>query len=243
MTLVAPKEPPPHWASDSLTATLDMIRANEFASFVRKPERVVPLIEIDAILDRYSLLSVTKAQIVPKLLLLEGHAAFRFAAGLAMAGAHSGVYPLGRKVLECGAYALHVTASERYLDAWINRDDDEDARRACKTAFKFSKLQETLARVDADLLRVFDDLYNRTLDFGAHPNQAAIAFGIHNMHPSTNDIGFTHLSDKDMNLDHLMKTTAQIGYWLVLSAKAFEPAKIESCGFPELRAKVLEWSL
>ncbi len=94
MATAAPKAPPPSrtnapppgWGSDELSKFLHEAHQNQYATFVRKREAMGKLIAIDAEFAKVSKGWLNPPSEIAAMLFLRCHAAYRAAAGLAMAG-------------------------------------------------------------------------------------------------------------------------------------------------------------
>ncbi len=81
-----------------------------------------------------------------------------------------------------------------------------------RNEFQLTKLLQFLASVDADEGKVADTLYERTIDFGAHPNERALMQTLQ-MNKSEGKIEFkvVYLGDDNIQLRHSLRTSAQVG--------------------------------
>ncbi|MDP1590748.1 MAG: hypothetical protein Q8M07_23540, partial [Prosthecobacter sp.] len=168
------EQPPPGWGVDELTKYIDIARHNQWATFANKPIVRQKLIAIDA-----QLVAVSKDWLNPQSeiaasLLLRCHSAFRAAAGHALAGEVADCFPSCRAMLEYAAYAVHVYRAPNLGMVWLKRHDDEAATEAQKNAFSHRKVFAAVKKANRHAGERFEDLYQKTIDFGGHPNQRAI---------------------------------------------------------------------
>lgn len=56
------------------------------------------------------------------------------------------------------------------MSVWIKRGEDEQSLKDCRGMFTYSKLKQNLSKLSPGLGRKVSDLYEHTLDYGAHPN-------------------------------------------------------------------------
>lgn len=81
-----------------------------------------------------------------------------------------------------------------------------------KKEFTNGKLQKTIEKYDGGLLKVFDHLYERSIDFGGHPNQRGVVGSMRVTHDRDKAlVTNVYLEGKGLSLDHALKTTAQTG--------------------------------
>jgi hypothetical protein len=94
----------------------------------------------------------------------------------------------------------------------MRRHDDAAALRQVKRDFQHVTVMETLRTRDADLHPIIVQLYERTIHFGTHPNERAIAGSmVLEKQPGRVELKQIYLHGDSLPLDHVLKTTAQIG--------------------------------
>ena len=207
-----PQPPPPKWASDSLSEFIELAHRNRFATFVHKKASFCRLANIDALFVRIANDWRDPPQIVPPLLFLRCHSAFRAACEHALAGQVTDGFPQVRAVLEYAGYALHIHKNPWCEELWTRRHDDDDALRAVRREFHMSKVAATIAASNSHTSGVFDHLYQRTIDFGAHPNERAVSGNLAvREFEDRKEIQQSYLHGDSPQLDHILKTSAQAG--------------------------------
>lgn len=211
----AGKPPPRDWGKDEFTRFLDLARGNQFATFVNKP--MVPyLIEIDACFQ-----CVEQGWINPRpqfatIFMFRAHAAYRAALGSAMAGQAFEVFPLLRSCLECAAYGLHIGSDDERAEIWLRRHDDAKALKRMRKEFVASRLRETIEFHSKRMLALFDQMYERTIDFGGHPNEQALLSNItRNEEEDRTEFQTVFVHGDDLQLVHALKNTGQVGLWVL----------------------------
>lgn len=71
---------------------------------------------------------------------------------------------------------------------------------------------ETLFKRDSALHSILEKLYDRTIDFGGHPNERAVSSSATLTRYGDTAVIHNHLLHGDsLALDHVLKTTAQVG--------------------------------
>ena len=110
--MTAAKEPPPGWGQDKLTKFIDDARTNQWATFWNKKGPVRQLVATDELFAKVSENWLNPDNEIAAFLLLRCHAAFRTAAGLAMAGQAAEVQVQCRAMLEYAAYAVHRASGQ-----------------------------------------------------------------------------------------------------------------------------------
>jgi hypothetical protein len=171
---LANTNPPPGWGGDELTKFLDAARSNQWATFWNKRPAVAKMISIDA-----QFVTVSKDWLNPEseiaaFLLLRCHAAFRASVGLAMAGQAAETYVQCRAMLEYAAYAVHIYRDPPLGMIWLSRHQDPASMEAQKNAFSHRKVLATVTSANAHAGKRFEDLYQRTINLGGHPNERSV---------------------------------------------------------------------
>jgi hypothetical protein len=164
---------PPTWGDDALSAFFDVARDRVHSSFHHLPLLYRPLRFIDdaflALIDGWK----DPESVLATSFVYRAHAAYRAAAQLALAGQLPEAYMVTRGCLENALYANRVDNQTEIWNAWMNRGQGDEALRRCKKEFSGAKLFDSLAVRDEQLSRIAKGLYERTIEFGAHPNETA----------------------------------------------------------------------
>ena len=86
-------------------------------------------------------------------------------------------YAVLRASIEQAWYALHIAKDphppER-VKVWLCRNDDETSRSKCKNEFTVQNVRSTHESFDSVTAKQLHELYERMIDFGAHPNQQSL---------------------------------------------------------------------
>ena len=106
-------------------------------------------------------------------LLLRCQYAFKTAAGMALAGQVVEVFTMLRSVLEYAGYCLTIYERPELESVFLSRHKGVGQMKTQKEAFKISSVRAAIARHDRNLANHFDHLYQRSIDFGGHPNPHA----------------------------------------------------------------------
>jgi hypothetical protein len=166
---------PPDWGDDLLAAFLDTASDNVLASYVHARPQYDKMVEVDSAYVRLCDHLLNPEDRFAPFLLLQAHASFRAAAGLAMSGQSPQAFMAMRGCLESSLYGFYFSRNPESFQVWLRRHEHDDARRSVKNEFTIRNLKDCLGQVDPDTNAVVAQLYERTIDFGAHPNVAALA--------------------------------------------------------------------
>lgn len=161
---------PKGWGTDPLSGYLEQAHRNRFATYFNLPPAYNKLVQVDdAFLDLFKEWK-DEEHLLSSLLLIRGHSAFRAACDLGMATCATDAFPAIRACLEYAGYAFAIVRDTTAGDTWLNRHDDAATLRAVKARFTVRNVREAIEREDADVAKRFDAFYDRSIDFGAHPN-------------------------------------------------------------------------
>lgn len=203
---------PPRWGDDRLSSFVDQAFKNSLASFVQKHARFAVLERVDQNFLRIGENLINPPDLFGALLLLRAHSAFRGACRLSMSGQVPDAFPILRACLEYSLYALHINTTPALGEVWLRRHDDAASLRRVRQEFTNAAVMATLRNRDANLFPIIDQLYERSIDFGAHPNERAITGSMAiERQPGRVEIQQIYLHGDSLSLDHGLKTTAQVG--------------------------------
>jgi hypothetical protein len=203
---------PPGWGSDELSKFWDAARSNQFGTFVKKRSIYDRLVAIDGAFVEVSKRWTNPQSELAAMLLLRCHSAFRTAAGHAAAGQAVESYVVDRAMLEFAAYALHIFRNPSLGMVWLNRHQDEASIKAAKQTFMHSEIKATVATVNQHAAKRFEELYQRTIDFGGHPNERSVTGNMSMIEESDRRVMLSiFLHGDGPALDMALKTTAQCG--------------------------------
>lgn len=189
-----------------------MARTNQFAVFANKPDPFSLLIRIDNCFQRICTNLINSKKVISALLLLRSHSAYRAACGLCCGGHVAEVFPLLRSLLEYAGYALLISETAGLNEIWLNRHDNKTTQKRVRDEFVFSKIRAAISTKDARLADVYEDFYNRFIDFGGHPNERAVTGSLKiDATDSQTILQQLYLHGDGLPLDHALKSTAQAG--------------------------------
>lgn len=228
----AHKSPPPGWGQDRLTDYVDNYRSNQYATFANKRSEVIDLITIDGMFSKLLDGATNPRPFIPIGYLLRAHAAYRAAAGAVMAGQIYESQALLRVCLEQGAYSHYVGDDKARWELWMNRHDDEASMKAVRAEFTQGKISRHISAAHSGLGAIYKELYERTIDYGAHPNERGSTLS--SMTVDTEDGGkhflAIYLHGDGLLLDFGLKTTAQVGLWVLRIAQEIYPTRTQALG-------------
>ncbi len=205
---------PPGWGDDELTSFLQAAQQNVHATFHHKKLWYDALKIID---DCF--LQIGKNLINPKdqtapLFLFRAHSAYRATCALAMAGQVAESFALARLCLEYSGYALFIHDNPGKRSVWFDKGKGAEYMKAFRQAFTQGNVRAAIQLHDAKLATVYDDLYQRAIDTGAHPNELAVSGSMQIIDEPTADrvhIKQLYLQKDGLAMDYSLKSTVQVG--------------------------------
>ena len=242
MTSVAAKQPPraplgtnakpPGWGKADPTNIIEAAHRNQYATFVQKRAAMRTLVAIDA-----QFAKVTKGWLksgcreISAMLFVRCHGAFRTATGLAMAGQAAENYVQCRAMLEYAAYAVHIHRDPPLGIVWLDRHQSAKQMAAQKSAFSHRKVAASVTAANLHAGKRFEDLYQRTIDFGGHPNERSVTSNMKMVEETDRRVMLAVLQHGDgPELDMALKTVAQCGLVSLEILQVIYNAKFELLG-------------
>jgi hypothetical protein len=165
---------PDDWGADSLGAFIDTMRRNVFAGFVRLPRAYQRLARIDTGLRLIGENLNNAEDWFVCLFLLRTHSSYLGAAHLALGGQLPESYMLQRGCLENAVYAFYFHRTPDSHERWLRRHDSPRTKKVAEEEFRIRALLRLLRAHDEKLGTVAARLYERTIDYGGHPNERAV---------------------------------------------------------------------
>ena len=203
---------PPNWGDDALSSFLSQAFRNTLARFVRKGQGFQMLARVDRSFLKIGTNLVNPPDLLGATLLLRSHSALRAACRLATSGQVPETFPVLRACLEYALYALHINSDQTLGETWMRRHDNADANRRVRRDFQHVIVMKTLRARAEKLHLIIEKLYERAVDFGADPNERAI-IGSMTLEDRPDGVVLQqiYLHEDSLSLDHVIKTSAQIG--------------------------------
>jgi hypothetical protein len=155
---------------------------------------------------------INTQHILPALLYMRSHSAFRAAARLVMSGQIPESYVLSRSCLEYSAYSHHISKSIEAEKIWYERHVSKKSKSKNRNEFSWGNVLNTLKTSDSSLADQVSELYDGLIDYGAHPNEKAITTALR-VSATAKDYKFVQVY-LDVNKEHIsvgLKNTVSVG--------------------------------
>lgn len=164
---------PPGWATDSLSRFIEDARQNTLATFNNLKGQYNLLKDIHLIFNKIVSHMNRTPDWFASFFLIRSHASFLGGVRLALSGQVPEAYMVLRGCLESALYGLYLSQNAASRETWLRRNDDEASKQKVRKEFTIRQLLDSLESIDQDTHRVASELYKRTIDLGAHPNEKA----------------------------------------------------------------------
>ena len=221
----APMQPPPGWGLEPLTDFLQSSTRNAWATYMQPEtsELVRHAQRIDAVFqEAIDLMSGPNADFVEALMLVNACCAFRTAVQLAMETKSSETFPVIRTCLEYSMLAVHMHRNPQLVETWLRRGESLEHRKAVRRHFQTSAMLDTLTMSHNAIGERVSNLYELSIDFGAHPNEQALFGRLSIDHLPNGDVRFqTMMLGNVATVPAILKSALQAGvtalecFWLI----------------------------
>jgi hypothetical protein len=205
-------EIPPDWDRDALSEFIETARHNTFATFVNLLREYSVLKNIHE-LYKYAIDNlINTPEWFAAFFLLRAHSAYLGGVRLAISGQCAETYMVLRGCIEAAIYGLYLSRNKNSQETWLSRHNNEESLKRVKKEFKIVNLFNFLKTVDPKNYNTATLLYERTIDYGAHPNELALT----SLLKKTDEgdmikFNLNYLSGYTPAFHLSLKTTAQVG--------------------------------
>jgi hypothetical protein len=204
--------PPSNWGADGLSKFIDLAQHNSFASFVNFRAQYQRLEDINQFYHTVIDYLTNTPELVAGLFLLRSHSAFLGAARLSLSGQIPEAFMVLRACLENGLYGLYISRRPTSAEIWLRRHESDSAKSRVRREFSGPNLWRVLENENRNIYETANGLYERTIDYGAHPNERALMTTLNLQHgPEAVSFEVNYLIDDVPNLLMCLKTDAQVG--------------------------------
>jgi hypothetical protein len=229
----------PSTTDKSLEAFIEAVYKNQQGNRVRYPEQYRLIQRVDkCFIDASKHLSYAKPLFTGPLF-LRSHYAYKTAASMTLAGQVPESFVMMRSCLEYAGYALAIFTEPSLLadaprreEVFVNRHADDASMKAQKEEFAIENIHKTIAVHDQTLANIFRFLYNRAIDYGAHPNPNGMftAMNVEKEDEKLTSITTLALTTEPLPLLFTMKSVAQSRLTSLYIFKQMFKAKFELLG-------------
>lgn len=231
------KDPPPNWGNDSISEFISHAANGSFATFVHKEDEFSTLVRIDSIFHELTNITVESPEdheYYPLIFVARTHSYFLAAVRLAVSGQIPETYNLLRGCLENALYGYYLLKVPDSQSIWEKRGESPEDRRNSINAFKVGTLKSELEKESSSLLTVFNTLYETCIDFGAHPNEAAVHVTLEFVKVGDNaQIRTSYLHSNPELISMAILATIRTGLWCLKVIKLMYPTRFDLLGLSD----------
>jgi hypothetical protein len=222
----------------SLQEFFDTLRSAQQANRAKFPVWYEIVERIDRCFVRAGENLINPEPVMTGNLLLRCQYAFKTAAGMALAGQVVEAFVMQRSVLEYAGYCLTIFEKPELDRVFILRHVGLDEMEKQKQAFRIRSVKEAIRRFDAKLADIFDENYQRSIDFGGHPNpHASFSGSVFDERTCENGMTVLAISTEPKIVIFTLKCTAQVGLTALCMLQHAFKEKFELLGItPEIDA-------
>ena len=237
------KKSPLGWGDDSLSAFIETVKNNIYATFANHRAVFNRIQKIDEAF-RFAVdhLYNTK-EWFPSFFLLRAHSAYLGAARLSLSFQVGEAYMVLRGCLENALYGFFFYKNPKKAHLWYERHDSIIKRKEVRREFQIKRMIEALKEENNQVAQVATILYERCIDYGAHPNERSISSVLEKSEEGRN-IYFTiyYLPGDTLPAKACLKTTAQVGVCCLRVFELIFKTRFELMGLSD-RVKELQKGL
>jgi hypothetical protein len=154
----------------SLQSFFDAVRANQTANSKKFSDWNSIIERIDSCFVRAGQALRDPNPLMCGVLLNRSQYAFKTASGMTLAGQVVEVFPILRSTLEYAGYCLLLHETPELQSVFALRHRSPKDKRKQRDAFNIGAVKVAIRRRDTYLAEVFIENYERSIDFGGHPN-------------------------------------------------------------------------
>lgn len=225
---------PPGWGNDPVTLYLDARRGNQHATLSNKRSQVIDLVAIDGMFRKLLDGAIDPDPFLPMGFLHRAHSAYLTAVDAVMAGQLHELHALLRVCLEQASYGHFIGNDQALWERWMDRYEPRTRSQQDKWRKQFShgNIARKLKAADARLGDIYTELYEQTIDYGAHPNERGMSLNsdIADLPDGGKEFKTLYLHRDGPMLDFGLKTTARVGLCVLRIAQMIYPTRIRAIG-------------
>lgn len=228
------KTSPPGWGEDPLSAFIDNAQHNIYASFLNLKPQYNLLKNIHQVFDTAVHNVDRSPDWFAAFFLFRSHSAFLEGVRLVLSGAIPESYMVLRGCLENAFYGFYLNGDHQRQETWLRRHDDEKSKTTVRKEFSIRNVLDFLKSKDESLYKVSNELYERSIDLGAHPNERAF-LSVMRQKKDESEISFdsAYLIGNEPALQLGVKSSAQIGICALLIFQNIFKKRFELLGLSE----------
>ena len=165
---------PVEWGKDEVSAFLISAEENGIARFANRHDEFHRLIDIDAIFRSVTQILDNSKEWFEAFFFLRSHSAYLATIRLLVAGQVTESYATARQSIEFALYGYYLFRHKNLQEIWLSRTENKESRQKVRDTFKTNQMFAQLNSDDPVYGKAAKALYERTIDYGAHPNEQSV---------------------------------------------------------------------
>jgi len=155
---------------------------------------------------------------------MSSRALFQTASELAMSGNALASQPVRRASIEAIMYALRCEREPETRRIWLESGDGKKQRERLRKTFSHGQNCSFLDRCDTKLSKLYSEIYDLAIRYGAHPNPHSIFENIKIDDSSDSPVmRHTILHGQGQTLENALRRTFEVGYFLIKTHRLIWP--------------------
>ena len=225
---------PPEWGNDPLSTFIQGTITNTYATFYNLKEWYDLLRDIHIAFNSVVQDMDRTPDFLASFFFVRSHSAYLAGVRLALSGQVPEAYMVLRGSLESALYGLYVARKASVGEIWLRRDEGEAAKKKVRMEFKISNLFPVLESENHELRKIAGELYERTIDYGGHPNQQAF-LSVMKLHSVKSKMTFqsAYMIGNEPALQLCLKSCAQIGTCTLSIFQLVFQEQFDNLGIPQ----------
>lgn len=164
---------------EDIKAFMDLAAESVMININRHPKGYELLNEIDQLWKILGFSeTVHQDEPLSVILVMNGHSIFRASLTMALSGHTAPIYPLLRNALESCLFAFRISHTPSLAEVWSSRHTGPAHKKRCIKEFSASLAIREILNIDENLGKLLLELYEASIDFGAHPNVSGVSVGL-----------------------------------------------------------------
>jgi hypothetical protein len=225
------------FGSDELTKRISEAWHNIRATWSQH-ERIVKLLSsINDLFMKYvqvfcKLSKETNIESSPAAFLARAYGCYIAAVRISSSGQSAEAFVMFRACIENALYGYYIEKQPELANIWVERHQSEEAEKLTKKNFRLADILDFLSKQEPQIGPYIKDMYDRSIDYGAHPNVYSIGLNLRYIENEGK-----HVMDIFNNDPYILKccllANARFGLGCVSVFRLIYPEELRSCGVPE----------
>lgn len=226
-----PQPRPKGWQQNDLAQYFEAAASNRAATFANHRDEFELLSRIDGCFRKVAKDWLNPQNELSAALFLISHRYFMASSEHSCAGQIAESFAMSRACLEAAGYSLHVMANPSLGPVWIKRHDDDASKAAVRKEFSPDRIRRSIDQRNKKAAEIFQKLYERAIDFGAHPNERSLSSTLEIQDGGDRRfMTVSYLAPDEMPFLHALKSSAQVGVCALEILQEVFPSRFELLG-------------